>query len=139
MKKATPRHRTHPTSVQSDIGKRILKSARLRIDRFELEVLHILFHELDLLACSFYSLSPFAKRLSLRGQVGLSYQTYESFSLGLGAMAGRAFKRRRAQSFTKLGSRRDYRDKSLIEIFGFRPYNRVKEARTRLVCRLLAL
>src|ERR1700730_14853081 len=62
---------------------RILEKARTRIDTFQLDLLQILREELDLIACSLYSLNPFSNTLSLRGQVGLSYREHKSFSLGI--------------------------------------------------------
>jgi len=100
-----------------EISNRILRSARTRIDRFELELLDILHSELDLIACSLYSLSPFGDSLSLRGQVGLSYDDYESFSLSIDSTAGKAFLSSRAQLFSNLLERSDYRDKKLIRRF----------------------
>lgn len=119
LKRGAPLTTESPVEIKiAKILTKVLRSARSRIDRFELELLSILQAEFDLIACSLYSLNPSGKSLSLRGQVGLAYDDYESFSLSIDSTAGKAFACSEIQVFSNLMARKDYRDQKLIVRFG---------------------
>lgn len=101
----------------SRASKRILHAARSRVDKFQLEILKVLREELDLLACSLYSLIPHTNSLSLRGQAGLSYDAYDSFLLNANSAAGKCLTSKTIEYFDELSERNDYTNKNLIERF----------------------
>lgn len=73
------------------ISERIFQSARSLIDTFEFHLLEILCEELDLIACSLYSVNPLRKSVSLRSEIGSRHHAHRSLAPAMASLAKLAF------------------------------------------------
>ncbi|MBI5331370.1 MAG: sensor histidine kinase [Betaproteobacteria bacterium] len=83
-------------------------------------ILITLMKHLPIKACSFYSYGDIEERLSLRAQVGLSYDGYKSFQLPLDSTAGESVTTRNTRYHHNVEELNNYRDKGLLNKFSLR-------------------
>lgn len=82
----------------------------------------ILYKELPIKGCSFYSFYEETKLLTLRAQSGFNYQDYESFELDLDKLAGLAIKHDTIIKKKDIRKNNSYRDKSLIKKYNLKEF-----------------
>jgi signal transduction histidine kinase len=81
---------------------------------FPSELTKELVNSLELIACSFYTISANLDNLILRGQNGFQYEDYISFELPVNTIAGVAYKDKNILFENDLENSNQYRDKLLI-------------------------